>query len=162
VRRVKRLCHDALVAAGEGPFDEGVRRLRIRGDETGDDRGAGQERSERGKALVLRAIDERMAVEVEAVEEIGAERQAFSHRRHVELAAEAAHGDLERVRYPIATEGNGLAVEDQACVRQRADGLDDLGSSAGHIVELAREDADVAPGLVDLYARAVEFVFEAG
>src|SRR5262249_44611899 len=36
VRRVERLCHDALVAAGERLLDEGACRLRVGGDETRD------------------------------------------------------------------------------------------------------------------------------
>src|SRR5215475_14198226 len=103
-----------------------------------------------------------MAVDIKAVEEVAAERESLAHGRDVEFAAEAAHGDLERLRHAVRAEGDGLAVEDQAVDRQPGDGLDDLGRRARHIVELAGEDADVAAGLVELYARAVELVLEAG
>ncbi len=98
----------------------------------------------------------------EDVEEEHRERQLGAHRVHVELAPEAAHRDLERLRRAARGERDRLAVEDQLARRQRPHRLDDLGHGRGHVVEVAREHAHFVAGLVDLHARAVELPVERG
>ena len=84
---------------------------------------------------------QRRAVEVQAVEEVDRERQLGAHARDVELAAEAAHRHLERLRRAAGGERDRLAVEDQLARRQRLQRLDDLGHRRGDVVQAARVDA---------------------
>ncbi len=77
-------------------------------------------------------------------------------RVDVELAAEAAHGDLEGERGAVRPQGDRLAVEEELARGERLDGLDQLRHGWGDLVAAAGVDADLVPRLVDLDAGAVE------
>ncbi len=61
---------------------------------------------------------------------------------------------------PSSRKRQGFAIEDQVRRRQIAPGLDNLRHRRGHLVQVAREDADLAALLVQLDPGAVELVFE--
>ena len=79
---------------------------------------------ERGEALAGRAVGQALALQPQAVEEEGAQRQLGARALDVQLAAEAAHRDLERLRPAGGGEGEHLAVEDQLAGGQGARELD--------------------------------------
>jgi hypothetical protein len=68
--------------------------------------------------------------------------------------------DLEGHGPAAWTEDQCFAVEDGTARRNRLYRLDELGYGVRHVVERTREHADLAVVPVDLYARAVELVFE--
>src|SRR5947199_210203 len=138
-----------------------VRRLGVGGDEARHDEprhGPAQRR----EALAGRPVQEVLAVEMEDVEEERGQGKLAAQAGDVELAAEAAHGDLERQRRAVRPQRDDLAVEDELARRQGLDGLDQLGHGRGDVVPPAREDADLLPGLVDLDAGAVQLQLEGG
>jgi hypothetical protein len=107
----------------------------------------GSARGERIEALLRRPIEQRRAVDVQAIEEVDRERQLGAHALDVELAAEAAHRHLERQRRAVGGERDGLAVEDQLVRGQRMQRLDDLGRRRGDVLQRARVDLDLAAAL---------------
>ena len=68
----------------------------------------GKSRIESVEPLACRAIDEVVAVHVQAVEEERGERQRIRRDR---LRAEAAHRHLERLRAAVVAKRDRLAVE---------------------------------------------------
>jgi hypothetical protein len=64
-------------------------------------------------AFLRRAGRNAVIADPQAIEEKAFDRQSTPQRFDVELAAEAAHGHLERLWAPRCVEGNGLAVEYQ-------------------------------------------------
>ena len=159
---VERLRHDAFVAARQRIGIEGLRRADVRRDQARDDERRRHRVGERVEALVRRPVHERHAVAVQAIEEEHRERQLGAHARDVELAAEAAHRHLERLRRTARGERDRFAVEDQLARRQVAHRLDDLGHRGRHVVQGARVDPDLVAGLVHLHAGAVDLPFEGG
>ncbi len=107
-----------------------------------------------------RPLDQAVVIESERIEEEALQRQLLAQRLNVELAAKAAHGDLERLRAPVRAKRDRLAVQDQAACRQRPDRLDHLRHRAGHLVELAREHPDLVLAFVHLDAGAIELPLE--
>jgi hypothetical protein len=65
---------------------------------------------------------------VQAIEEHGTQRELGAQALDVELAAEAAHRDLERMRPTRRVESERLAVEDQLLWVQALHELNDLGN----------------------------------
>ena len=114
-------------------------------------------RRERDEPLAGRSVDEVGAVDVEAVEEEGAERRPGRRR----LRAEAAHRDLERLGTPVRTERYRLAVEDDRIHVELPHGGCDLGYAIGDVREVACEEAHLAPRPVRLDAGAVELPLDA-
>ena len=117
---------------------------------------------QRLEARALRLVDERRAVEKQAVEE---------ERRQRQLVTEAI--DVEPPPEPriVTWKGCGVAsgrsaITSPSTMRSRAGSaaqrLDDLGHGGGHVAQRAREHADVVAGLVHLNARAIELPLERG
>src|SRR5579883_1236663 len=84
----------------------------------------------------------------------------LAHTVYVELAAEAAHGDLKGLGTAFWSEAEDFAVEDQIAGGQRTNGFDHFGRGRRDVVQLARVEADVIAVLVDLDTCAVELVLE--
>ena len=80
----------------------------------------------------------------------------------VRRPAESAHRDLKRMRPPVRTKRDDLAVENQLAGRQRADELDDFRHRVGDVTQGPREHADLVAGLVHLNARAIQLVLQRG
>jgi hypothetical protein len=97
---------------------------------------------------------------VQTVEEERPDRQLATQPLDVELAAEAPHRDLERMRSAGRGERDRFAVENHLARRQAVHGLDDLRHRRGHFVRAARVDAHGIADLVQLDARAVHLPFE--
>ena len=111
---------------------------------------AGNELAQDIVALARAAIDQRLAVAQQAIEEEHRKRQLAAQRLDVELAAEAPHGDLERVRPAVGAQRNRLAVENQRG-RNILQCGDNFRHARGDVVEIAREYAHLvrrtcAPG----------------
>ena len=75
---------------------------------------------------------------MQAIEEVRRERQLGAHALDVELAAEAAHRHLERLRRAVGGERDGLAVEDQllrgkACSASTISGTDAVTSFSARV-----------------------------
>src|SRR4029077_9319989 len=96
----------------------------------------------------------------QTIEEECLERQAAAQRFHIELAPDAAHGDLEGVRSPRGIERDRLAVDDQRVRGKAASELDDLRQCRAHLVQPAREDAHLLRTFVHLYAGSVHLPLE--
>ena len=114
VGRVERLHHHAFVAARERVGVEGLGGGDVGGDEARDherrrQRARRARRSARARAARAASAPSR----VQAIEEVDRERQLGAHALDVELAAEAAHRHLERLRRAVGGERDRLAVEDQ-------------------------------------------------
>jgi hypothetical protein len=60
----------------------------------------------------------------------------------------------------IGPQRDCLAVEDQLLAGHGAQCSDDFGRRSGHVVAIAREDADIVMPLVNLHPRAVELPLE--
>ena len=103
--------------------------------------------TERCDPLAPGPVEERLAPQRQRIKEQAAQRQLHAHRLDVELAPEAAHRDLERLRPPVRPERDRLAVDDQLRRWQRSDDLDHLRHRAGHLVELAGEHPDLVAAL---------------
>ena len=159
VRRIERLHHHALVAACERLVEKRLRDDRIVGLYPRNDQLLRETRRERDEPLAGRSVDEVGAVDVEAVEEEGAERSLVGRRR---LRAEAAHRDLERLGTTVRTKRDRLAVEDDRIHVELSNGGCDLGYAIGDVREVACEEAHLAPRPVRLDAGAVELPLDAG
>ena len=119
---------------------------------------SGSERVERREPLARRAVEEVLAVDVEAVEEERRERDrsraSRSTSRRLPNRLIVTWNGCGR---PSGAERDRLAVEDERARPGRArDRLDDLRDPVGDVGEVAREHADVVAEPVDLDARAVE------
>src|SRR5262249_35626334 len=126
VRRRERLHHHALVTARERLVEErlrdiGVARLYPRDDEFR--RKAGLEGAEPRPG---RRVEEIVAVEVQAVEEVRRERRLLPKLLGGGLRPEPAHRDLEGTRASVGPQRDRLAVEDDRRHVDRAEGRDDL------------------------------------
>ena len=134
---------------GDDPRGEGVGLGRVVGDEP---RHQVRLRHQPGQGFqALRAVDvEQVApVEVEEVEEVGADLDAG-------VLGSARGGLLEGARPPRLVEGEGLAVEHERLGGKRPGERDDLGQPVGDVVEAAGGDDDLVAGAVDLDPDAVE------
>ena len=160
VHRIARLGHHAFVPLRKGLLEKprglfGTRRKTMR-----DHQGWRDQRGQRVKALVLRPVEQVVALGVQHVEEDRCQRQLRAQRLHVESPPEAPHRVLERARRAIGLERQNLAVEDQRTGWHRPHGFDDFGDGRCHGTQRAREHQHLVAGLVDLNAGAVEFVLE--
>ena len=142
----QRLHHHAFVAARERVVVEGMRAPLSRATTSrGITSAGGSTSASTSKRRAAGLAEEVLLPATQAVEEEHRQRHAFAHRLDVEHAPEAAHRLLERIRRAIGLERDGLAVEDQRGLRQRANALHDLRRGGGHVVAGARVDAhDVA------------------
>ena len=112
------------------------------------------------KPALLRLVEQRLAAGIEKVEPEGSERQFAPGAFQVELAAEAAHGDLKRLRTAVAGKAEHLAFENEVASRQGARGFHHFRHGRRNVVEGAEEHHHVAAGTVHLDARAIELEFE--
>ena len=150
VGRADGLDHHALVTRRQRVGQQLGGRARVVGDDVADAprRRHPPERLEPGTE---REVEQVLAIEVQHVEP----RRGQAAARPV-VAAEAAHGVLEAVGPIVGIEADHLAIEYHRVNRQRRDDLDHAGQPVGHVVEVAREQADVGPLPVRLHAGAVE------
>ena len=151
VARLDRLDHHALVPGGERLGEEALGLGRIGG---GDPRH--RERADRAveqrQALAQRPIDERLAIEVEHVEEERAQHAEVEPPR----SPEPAHRVLERARRLVLVQTQHLSVEHDGIDVERRRDRGDLGQPVGDVVQVAREDPHAGARAVDLDARAVD------
>ena len=162
VRCSERLHQHALVTLGQRGGEEPLGFLRVGGHEPGHAHRLREHRLERREPLSGGAVEQVVAVEVEAVEEDRRERDRPSQLVDVELAAEAAHRHLERPWPAAVVERDRLAVEDEGFDRELPNRLDELGHAGGDVGQVARVDAHVAGEPVHLDSRAVELPFDGG
>src|SRR5205807_6319213 len=155
VGRVERLGHEALVAGRERALVESARRGLGGGDQLTYACAFGDGACERLEALAARSVGDALRLEAQAVEEERPEGQGGAHRLHIESAAEATHRGLERVRPSRGVECDRLAVEYERLSGKLAHQLHDLRRRAGHLVQAARVEPDLAPELVGLNTRAI-------
>ncbi len=160
VGRVEGLGHQSLVPALKGGGEKVAGLLDRRGDQTGNQQRLRHRLAEQGEPPPERLVYQRGTVQVQEVEEKRREGQRLAQPVHLELAAEAAHGGLERVRRPVGPEREDLAFQDQLPRRQRAGGLDQLGHRAGDVVEPAGVDPHLVAAPVDLDPGAVQLELE--
>ena len=121
---------------------------------------AGTARAECLEALPRGAVRDAVLTDAQAVEEKRLDGQLAAQRLHVQLTAEAPHGDLKGMRPAFGVEGDGFAIEDQGVLRKSAYRRDDLRHGGRHIVQAAGVEAHVVADLVDLDARAVHLPFK--
>src|SRR5207248_9392851 len=154
------LRHDTLMTGRERGLIEGARRGFRGGDEPWDLQRRRHGLAERLEALARRAVRDAQRIESQAVEEESLDRQLGAQLFDVELAAEATHGDLERMRPTRGIERDRLTIEHQRPAGERTRHGDDLRQGAGDIVQRARIDAHLIGPLVYLYARPVHLPLE--
>ena len=141
-------------------LQQSLRRLWVIGNQTLDPQLARAGTIERSVPLGGRAVDEVLAVQVQAVKE---------HRRHrhrcraagctagrSRLAAEAADRLLKGERRSVGAKGNGLAIEDYRLHVQLRRRRCHLGQGGGDVAEVAGEHAYLLPLAVHLNARTVQ------
>jgi hypothetical protein len=139
-----------------------LRDRRDGGDRARDDQFRRKRRTQRSRTLVRGTEGQVFAVEPEAIEEEGPERQCRVRRFDVELAAEPAHRHLERLRAAVRPERERLAVENGIVQRKRSYRLDNVRNRAGHVIEAPREDAHLVGRFVHLHAGSVQLELENG
>jgi hypothetical protein len=100
------------VAVPQGHFEEGFRFDPIGRRDARDDDPFRELPRQHPEALVAGAVDERLAVDVETVEEERRQRQVAAHLLDVQLATEAPHRDLERMRLAAGSKRQRLPVQD--------------------------------------------------
>ncbi len=145
--------------AGERVLEEtlgvgGVGRL-----DAGDAQFIGHDTGELRDTIGARAVEQVVAVQMEAVEEEGREWEALGLDVGLGTAPEAAHRHLERVGSAVGSQRDHLAVEDHGVDGQRARRGDDLGYPVGDVREAPRERADLVAEPVHLQPRAVQLPF---
>ena len=163
VRRVERLRHHALVAARERVVVEAPRpaptsAVTMRGiDEPAPAARRAARRSARAPGWSSSVSPSRCRQS----KKNAAQRQLGAQPLDVELAAEAAHRDLER---HAARRRRASAIASPSRISSRAGSARTAsttsGTARGDVVERARVDAHVVARLVHLHARAVELPFE--
>ena len=152
----------ALVAPLQGLLEEGLGGVLVLELGAGHPQVAGDQVREGAPALGSRPVDPVLAAGVEHVEEERGQGELGAQGSDVEAAAEAAHGDLEGVGASLRVQGEHLAVQHELRLGQGQRGLDQLGDRGGHLVQLAREHADLVAAAVDLDPGAVELPLEGG
>ena len=110
-------------------------------------------------AHVERLVDEVDAVAVEDVEE---PHEQARRRARGAVAAEGAHGVLERLGGGVLVHAEHLAVEHHGRHREVARQRHHAGEPVGDVVEVAGVDAHVVVEPVHLHARAVELPLDGG
>ena len=148
------------MAGREGGLIEGAGRGFRGGDEPWDLQRRRHGLAERLEAPARRAVGDAQRIESQAVEEESLDRQLDAQLFDVELAPEATHGDLERMRPTRGIERDRLTIEHQRAAGERTRHGDDLRQGAGDIVQCARIDAHLVGPLVYLYARPVHLPLE--
>jgi hypothetical protein len=154
VRCVERLDHDAFVPGRQRLLEERGRLVVGRAKHAGHPvRTDGP--VQRIQPRRQRLVDQVGTVEVQAVEEEGAEQQFMG------VGPEPARRLLERARPAVVLQRESLAVEHHAPARQAAHELHQLGHAVGHFAQRARPYADHVLVAVHLDARAVHLVLDA-
>ena len=128
----------------------------------GTRREAGTVRSSSAHRLGEGLVQQRLAVEVEQVEEEERHRELVPHALDLEPATEAPHGGLKGQRRPVGAKRDGLPLEDQLARGERPHRIDQLGHGGGDFVEPAGIDPHLVAAPVDLHPGAVQLVFDRG
>src|ERR1051326_6049273 len=100
------------MTGGERRFEEPIGLALIRGHAARDKEGLRQRAGEFFKPFPGGMVDNRIAVDIEAVEEEGLQRNVLTQSGDIEFAAEAPHRDLKRPRPAVLLKGNRFAIED--------------------------------------------------
>ena len=151
----ERLEHHSLVAGGPGLRGVALGLLGIGGGQPRHAQRRGTGRIQRFQPFAQGTVRQVGAVQMQAIEEEGAEGQSRGAARRRLPAAEAAHGDLERMRLAVAAQRNHLAVQNHAVQRQPRRRGRDFRQVGGQLAQIARVDLDPRAGAVDLDPRAV-------
>ena len=162
VRAVHRLGHHPFVPALDRAHQKRGGFFGSRRDQARHDPGGGHLLAERRDAARVRLVGERLAVQIQRVEEHRRDGQLLTQPIDVELAAEAPHGHLKRVRGAVGPERDRFAVQDDLARRQPADDVHHFRHGGGHVAEVAREHLHDVARFVHLDARAVQLVLERG
>ena len=141
---------------GEGAIEKRRRFAGVRRHDARHEEALGNVPRQEIEAAAERLVDERIAVEVQAIEEERLHRQRPAKRVDVELAAEPAHGDLERMRRAVTAEGDRLAVEDDLSDVERSHRFDHFRDSDADVAEVARVHANLVARLVHLDPGAIQ------
>src|SRR5688500_14516672 len=110
IRRAERLGHQSLVTLRSGVGVEPLGVRRFGSNEGRRDQARREDLAQDIVPLAGAAIDQRLSAQPEAIEEEHRKRQLAAHGVDVELAAEAPHRDLERVRPAVSTQCDRLSV----------------------------------------------------
>ena len=159
--RVEVLDHHALVAGGDGAFEEALGLVGVGGDDRREaaviGHGCGEDLASRRQRLVDEA-----GAGVEDVEEERLQAVAAPGTDARRVGAEVAHRVLEASRGAGVVDAEHLAVEHEIAARQGAHDLDDAAQSIGDVVEVAGVEPNVAGRAVGLDPRAVELPLDRG
>ena len=122
----------------------------------GTRRASGTTRARAVDALLVRAFEKVVAVEMETVEEERRERQPLCIGLRVCAAAEPAHRDLEGIRPAVRSQGDHLPVENHRVDGESEHRGDNLRDAVGDVRKAPRERAHLAAETVHLQSRAVQ------
>src|SRR5207245_2222241 len=117
IEAIERLGHHPFVTGGESLPRERGRIVRIRSDKARNDVGGGQVTSENRRPERERFVDQRIAIEIQGIEEEGCERQLLAETRDVEFPPEPPHGDLEGMRAAAGPNRDDFTVENELARR---------------------------------------------
>src|SRR5581483_4190357 len=163
VGRVEPLHHHALEPLGDEARVERLGFRRARRNDALDRLDAAADRREALPALAIRAVDHRLVADLEHVEESEADGNLAHETIDVFPAPEPSHELLERKRATGGVDRDDLALEDR---RGHAEAVDDEGGHVGQARRQVLKTARIEPALVaatmDLDARAVELLLDAG
>ena len=140
---------------------------RLGGVDVADERALGQVAAtgharQRRPPLGVGRVDQRAAVQHQAVEEVQRERHLPHERVHPVHAPETPHQLLERQWPAGGVERDDLAVQDERGAGQLPRDRDDVGQAARHVGEPARPDPHPLALAMDLHAGAIVLELERG
>src|SRR6185312_7875735 len=105
--------HEAFVPLAEGAREKVFGLIGTCGREVRNDVSGGNNSSQSGEPLGLRLIDDRLAMEIQSIEPKRSHGEFGEQAIHLQLAAKAAHGHLERLGAALGIETKHFAIEDQ-------------------------------------------------
>jgi hypothetical protein len=148
------------MTGGQGFRGKARGRLGARRDQPWNNVRLGHVLGEDGDAPSKRLVNQRIAIEVQGIEEHRRDRNFRAQRIIVQLASEAAHRVLKRTRRAVGPQRDRLAVEHDLARRNRPDDSHDFGHRNRDVPQCPRIDAHLVVDLVHLNTRAIELVFE--
>src|SRR3569833_1179595 len=160
IRGIQRLRHDAFVSGRKSGFVKGARGGRGRGDESRYQHLGRHSLGERREALTRGQVGHAPLPDAQTVEEKSLHGQLAAQRLYIELAAEAAHGDLKRMRPAIRVECDRLPIELECVIGESPHGFYYLRYSNRHVVETARVETNLIAQLVSLDAGTIHLPLE--